>query len=506
MVSLNYIDVLIILIFFTAVIVIGFLPRKSGKGETENFLLSGRKVGLLLFVFTNVATWYGGILGVGEFTYKYGLASWFTQGLPYYIFALLFALFLAEKVRGASLFTIPEKFEKIYGAKTSLLASILIFVLVSPASYMLMIGYLIALIFKIDIIWGLLITGISTAAYMMKGGFKSDIYTDVFEFFIMFGGFIVIVVAAYYSFGGVSFLEQKLPAEHLTLTGGASPFYLFVWFLIALWTFTDPGFHQRTNAAKDGRTAKWGIIISILFWALFDFLTTSTGLYAKASMPSLENPVLSFPLLAEKILSPGLKGLFYAGMFATVLSTLNSFVFLSATTVGYDIIYKFQKVKDEKKIISYTRLGIIITTILGIILAYFFKSIIDIWFTIGSICIPGLILLIIGAYYEKFRISGRWAVIEIIASSGAALIWFIIRPGFEGKTIYDLEPMIVGLVVAGAVHMQGKRQIKDKNLKTGHAPSQTFIIKRPVEGKPINISTAINDCINDERRVITITE
>ena len=455
MVSLNYIDILIILVFFIAVIVIGFIPKKIKNEEPEKFLLSGRKIGLFLFILTNVATWYGGILGVGEFSYKYGLVSWFTQGLPYYIFALIFAIFFAGKVRGASLFTIPEKFEKVYGKKTSLIASVSIFILVSPASYLLMVAYLVSLIFNINIIWGLIITGVTTAAYMMKGGFKSDVYTDVFEFFVMFGGFIVIVAAAYFTFGGFEFLGKNLPAGHLSLTGNSSPLYLLVWFLIALWTFTDPGFHQRANAAKDGKTAKWGIIISIVLWALFDFLTTSTGLFARAALPNLENPVLSFPMLGEKILGPGLKGLLYAGMFATILSTLNSFIFLSATTIGYDVIYKLRKVKDETKIIHYTRIGIVISTLIGIVLAYFFKSVIEIWFTIGSICIPGLILLVVGAYYKKFEIKGKWAAIEIIASSSAAFIWFIFRPNFIGTGFYELEPMIVGLVVAVAIHIAG---------------------------------------------------
>lgn len=468
MISLNYIDIIIIILFFVVVVIIGFLPKKMKNNEPENFLLSGRKVGLLLFILTNVATWYGGILGVGEFSYKYGVASWFTQGLPYYIFAVLFALFFSEKVRKTSLFTIPEKIEKVYGSKASLISSLLIFILVSPAPYLLMVGYLISMIFNINIVWGLLITGITTAAYMIKGGFKSDLYTDAFEFFIMFGGFIVIVIAAYFTFGGFGYLEKNLPVGHLSLTGNASPLYLLVWFLIALWTFTDPGFHQRTNAAKDGKTAKWGIIISIGFWALFDFLTTSTGLFARAAIPNLANPVLSFPMLAEKILGPGLKGLFYAAMFATILSTLNSFVFLSATTVGYDIIYKLKKVKDETKIIHYTRIGIVVSTLLGIILAYFFNSVIEIWFTVGSICIPGLILLVVGAYYKKFQIPGRWAVAEIILSSSAALLWFILRSNFSNTFLTDIEPMIVGLGVAIVIHFIGifNRQTSNERRQT----------------------------------------
>lgn len=456
MVSLSSIDALIIIVFFAVTLIIGFFPKKGESNSAGSFLLSGRKVGLLLFILTNVSTWYGGILGVGEFTYKYGLVSWFTQGLPFYIFALIFALFFAGKIRNASLFTIPDRFTQIYGKNTGFAASILLFVLVSPAPYLLMIGYLISVIFGINVIWGLIITGVTTAAYMIKGGFKSDLYTDAFEFFVMFAGFIVIVAAAYFSFGGFGFLSDNLPAGHLSLTGNSSPVYLVVWFLIALWTFADPGFHQRTNAAKDAATAKWGIIISIILWAFFDFLTTSTGLFARAAMPSLENPILSFPLLAEKILAPGLKGLFYAAMFATILSTLNSFVFLSATTVGYDLIYKLKGEKEETKIVFYTRIGIIITTIFGIILAYFFDSVIEIWFTIGSICIPGLIFLVIGAYYEKFRIGGIWPVIEILGATLSSLLWYILRPGFTDTPYFEIEPMIAGLIAASAIHLAGR--------------------------------------------------
>ena len=134
-----------------------------------------------------------------------------------------------------------------------------------------------------------------------------------------------------FSWGSIDFLQSELPAQHLTITGEASPTFIVVWFLIALWTFADPGFHQRCYSARTPKIAKFGIIISIFFWALFDFLTTTTGLYSRALIPEIDNPVLSFPILAEKILGTGFKGIFYAALIATILSTLNSFLFLSAT-------------------------------------------------------------------------------------------------------------------------------------------------------------------------------
>ncbi len=107
--NLSSTDILIIIIFFAGILLIGFYTSRKTTSDANDYLLAGRKIGLFLFILTNVSTWYGGILGVGEFTYRYGLVSWFTQGLPYYLFAFLFAIFFAKKIREASLFTIPDK-------------------------------------------------------------------------------------------------------------------------------------------------------------------------------------------------------------------------------------------------------------------------------------------------------------------------------------------------------------------------------------------------------------
>jgi|YelNatPaOPRAMG01_1025707.scaffolds.fasta_scaffold01445_17 SSS family solute:Na+ symporter len=457
MVSFSPLDFFIIIIFFVLVLGFGFYFGRKTKNEAEDYLLSGRKVGLFLFILTNVSTWYGGILGVGEFTYRYGLMSWFTQGVPYYIFAFLFAIFLAKKIRSASLFTIPDKLSQVYDKKVSLTSAIIVFVLVSPAPYLLMTANLIAILLGTNIIFSLILGVLLSLAYQFKGGFRSDIYADVIQFFVMFAGFMIVVFISVSDFGGVQFLKQNLPATYLQITGGASITYIIVWFLIALWTFADPGFHQRCYAAKDGKIAAYGILISIFFFALFDFLTTTTGLYAKAILPNLKNPVLSYPLFAEKILGKGIKGIFYAAMFATIMSTLNSFYFLSATTISRDFIYRLSKKNKEGKLKYYTILGLIISGVLSIILAYFVPSVIEIWYTIGSFCIPGIILPIISAYYIKFKIDNNILFFEMITAVMFSLVWFFIRQAYflNTKIIGEVEPMLVGLSAAIIIHLYG---------------------------------------------------
>jgi len=454
MISFSSLDIIVILLFFSVLLTIGFVTSRKTKNDSEDYLLSNRKMGLFLFVLVSVSTWYGGIIGVGEFTYRYGLVSWFTQGFPYYFFAFLFAIFFAKKIREASLFTIPDKLSEVYGKQVGLASAAVVFILVSPAPYLLMTANLISMVFGTSILTSLIISLILSGSYLIKGGFRSNIYADVFQFFVMFAGFIIILVISIFSFGGFEFLESNLPQTHLSITGGTSPAFIFVWFLIALWTFADPGFHQRSYAAKSGDIAKKGILISIVFFALFDFLTTSTGLYAKAVLPNLTQPIMAYPLFAEKILGSGFKGIFYAAMFATIISTLNSFLFLSATTIGRDFIFRLNKYSKEEKIKSYTILGIVLSGIISIIIAYLIPSVVEIWYTIGSLFIPGIILPVISAYYQRLRISSKLIIAEIVFALSISMMWFDFRKSLS-SILNEIEPMIIGLFVAVLIHTFG---------------------------------------------------
>lgn len=454
MISFSFEDIAVLIIFFALLLLIGFLSSKKSKDATD-YLLAGRNLNLFFFVLVTVSTWYGGILGVGEFTYRYGLLSWFTQGLPYYLFAFLFAVFFAKKIREASLFTIPDKLFEVYGKNVSLFSAVIVFILVSPAPYLLMTATLMKEIFHIDFLLALIISFILSGSYLIQGGFRSNVYVDAFQFFVMFVGFIIAAVICFYSLGGTEFLSANLPSSHLKFTGDASPAFIIVWFLIALWTFADPGFHQRAYAAKNGNIAKWGIIISIFFWAVFDFLTTSTGLFARALFPDLEHPVLAYPFLAEKILSPGFKGLFYAGMFATIISTLNSFLFLSATTIGRDFFYRLIPQLNDDKIKFFTSIGVLISGIISIMISFLIPSVVQIWYTIGSLFIPAIIPAVVSAYYPKFRIAKRMMLIEMIISLFTGTIWFFIRDNFLNSFLYEIEPMLIGLSAAIVIHIIG---------------------------------------------------
>lgn len=465
-INLNYLEALPILIYLIAILLLGFFTKKEEDSE-EDFILGGRQLTLPAFVATLVTTWYGGILGVGEFTYLYGLSNWIVFGLPYYIFALLFAFFLAAKIRESSFLSIPDQFYRNFGNAGGYMGAVYTFFMTLPAPYILMVGLLLHLISG----WGLwlciILGSVFSMVYVLSGGFRSVVRTDKLQFILMFGGFAVLLIALVSRFGGIAFLKQNLPGLHLTWHGGNSLQYILVWFFIASWTFIDPGFHQRCYAAKSSGVARSGILASVGFWFIFDFLTTSTGLYARALLESQHiAPPLSFPLLGHEFLPPLLSGLFLTGLLATIMSTVDSFSLLSAITIGYDLIGKFAR--KPKSSTFYLKIGLIISAVISILLAILVPSVINIWLLLGNIFIPPMLLPVLACYYPKLNPGKNWVILNLSLSFLVALTFLFLSiaqsSSLKELTFFrNIPPMYPGLLTSILIFSAGVIQKRFRN-------------------------------------------
>lgn len=171
-------------------------------------------------------------------------------------------------------------------------------------------------------------------AYAYLGGFRSLVRADLWHFAFMYLGFVIMVAVLVSKYGGIEFLQQAIPETHFTWHGGNTFWFIAVWYVIALATLVEPSFYQVCYAARDEALARRGILVSIACWFVFDMMTTACGLYARAILPSDIDPIASFPLLGQTVLPEGLAGLFAVAIFATVISTADSYLFISASTLG----------------------------------------------------------------------------------------------------------------------------------------------------------------------------
>ncbi|MCK4574671.1 MAG: hypothetical protein KAU36_09870, partial [candidate division Zixibacteria bacterium] len=139
---MSLLDYSLIVVYLLALLLLGFHRRLKSDSSAGELIVGGRMLTLPAFVASLVSTWYGGILGVGEYSFKYGLSNWLVFGLPYYLAAFGFAIFLAKKARESEVLTIPDRLARVYDKKTALAGSVVIYLMTVPAAYILMMGVL----------------------------------------------------------------------------------------------------------------------------------------------------------------------------------------------------------------------------------------------------------------------------------------------------------------------------------------------------------------------------
>jgi len=447
-------DILLIVLYLVGVVLIGLRSSWRSRGKHEEFIIAGRALTLPVFVATLVSTWYGGILGVGEFAYSFGVSTWIVFGVPYYLFAILYAIFLAPRIRRSGVVSLPDKLEEVYGRPAALTGSVLTFLLVNPAPYVLMLGLLGQMFFGGDLLMYLIGGVVISVGFLLLGGLRAGVSTNIFEFVLMYAGFAVLLYTAVSESGGLGYLADRLPGSYLEPLGDHSPQYIAVWFFIALWTIVDPSFHQRCAAAKDERTARNGILASVAFWFLFDMMTITTGMFARAYLPNLEHPAMAYPEFANLMLSEGVLGIFYIGLLATVMSTLTSTSLIAGLTAGRDIFARMKGRRDEHGIRRRVRVGLIIAMVLSVLLAWMLPSVVKLWYAVGTAMIPGLLLPVVSAYNYRLWIEGEQVVYTMIAGSVTSTSSLIAGYVFGGADVaypFGLEPILPGLAVSTAL-------------------------------------------------------
>jgi len=434
------------------------LFRSPATGAVD-YIVAGRRLTLPAFTASLVTTWYGGILGVGEYTWRHGVSNWLVFGVPYYLYAALFAVYLARRARRSEMLTVPDLLEHHYGRPAALAGAGVLFVMTAPAAYVLMLGVLLNFATGWPVWVGVVLGTVLSVSYVFRGGLRAVVATDMVQFVLMFAGFLVLVPVCVWRFGGWSFLQAGLPAGHLQWDGGLGWQAIAVWYVIALSTLVEPAFYQRCYAARSESTARRGIFAAIGFWIVFDFLTTTAGLYARVLLPDLADPVQAFPALAAQVL-PGIwQGVFTVGMLATIMSTVDSYAFICSVTLGRDLIGRWRSAPGhpiaEESTLPMIRWSLLATAALAVMLALVSGSVIQLWKSLGSVGTP-MLLLPMGLAHLGVKVCGHRVVWSMGLAGGVSVIWLVLG---RGGPWLGVEAIFPGLVVSVIVLLGAVRRI-----------------------------------------------
>ncbi len=427
----------LILLIIYALVCIGIGIWSARGKHDEDYLIAGRKIKFIGFVSSVVASYIGGaaLVAYSAYVYKFGISAiavFLGTALGFLIF-IPYALKLRKYSSEQKFLTLPDWFYFKYNKSTGVAAAAILTVVyfgmllnqfIAGSSILANISgwnYETALIISSSII----------VIYLFFGGFKSVIKTDVFQYIIMF---VLFILLAYVLIKDDSkFSAQIIDFSDMNL----SMTIAFIAFGVLI-IFQSAEYWQRVYAAKDERVVKRGFIGSAILVLITGFAITVVGLSAHYEVPGIL-PRNAFAAGLKVLIPAKLIGLSLVLLFAAIMSSADTIIFVLASSVAKDYIAHFSK-KDitEHRLKIQTKIFVVLFSFIGFILAYFFRDIIQV-----IIFITGIGFTIIPAAIASFhfKISNKAALASFL--SGIVYILILL---FTNNLIPELG--IASIVVA----------------------------------------------------------
>ncbi|MGN0291624.1 MAG: sodium/proline symporter PutP [Lachnospiraceae bacterium] len=412
------------------------------------------------------------------------MSGWLLMGLPGTVYALgtgqawiAIGLFLGTvcnwffisgrlrryTIRANNSLTLPEYFEnRFHDEKRILLglssAVIVIFFLVYTASALAAGGKLFHAVIGVDYRVALTIGAVVILLYTFMGGFMAVCLTDFIQGTLMLIALLVVPIIAYASVCAKGDLTSLLEASQVA---GGTDAYLSLWYnggekyrvidIISqlawgLGYCGMPHILTRFMAVKSQKELNKSKSIAIIWVALSLALACIIGIVGRAYLyPTILGEGGSstedvFIVMITKIFTseyslPFIGGIFLCGILAAIMSTADSQLLVTASSVAEDI-YKgiIKKDADEKKVLLVSRITVIVVALLAYIIAWNPNSSImglvsNAWAGLGSAFGP---IVVMSLFWKRTNFEG--AVAGILSGGLTVIIWDYI-PLVNGQTL-----------------------------------------------------------------------
>ena len=390
------IDFSIVLLYFIIILFVAIRGRVSKNGTAEEYFLSSRNLSWYSVALSTIATNIQGyqFLGMMGSAYLFGLAQAnleinAVQGILIGAFVFV-PLFLKERIT-----TITQFISKKLGERIALLYSIAnlgLFSTITLGAALFWGAYAADIVFaeqlsilhqnriiRISIL--IVFLGIFSAIYTYLGGLNAVVKTDLIQFSILLLGGIIVCFTAIDQLGGWEQLYIKTPDRmhlHLPKNHPTLPWtHIFgLFFLNINYWCANQTVMQRAIAAKTVSHAQTGLMIGGLIKYLMAIIIIIPGIALYGVLgDTLSEPDLAFPYIVKTYLPNGLKGIILCGLFASIMSTIDS-TFNSIATLWSTDIYSaiINKNASDKQKIAAGRKAIIFSLgtalLMGVILLY----------------------------------------------------------------------------------------------------------------------------------------
>ncbi len=469
-------------VYLIGMILIGAAYMKKNN-SSEDYFLGGRKIGGWVAALSAQASDMSGwlLMGLPGNVYALGTGQiWIAVGL--FIGTVCNWVFVSSRlrrytIRANNALTFPAYLENRFHdeKKRMLIISsivVVVFFLVYTASALAAGGKLFNSVFGVDYHIALAIGVTVILVYTFMGGFMAVCVTDFIQGTLMLIGLLTVPIIALF------IVKPSELSSILTDTGVNAANFLnplkngnsnkdFVSIISDLaWGlgyFGMPHILVRFMAVRDEKELKKSKVIAIVWVALSLGLACVIGVVGRAYLypvilgtkgaVSSENVFIEMikQIFTSDIAVPFIGGLFLCGILAAIMSTADSQLLVTASSVSEDI-YKgvINPKADSKRVLLISRITVIVVAAAAFIIAWNPNSSImdlvsDAWAGLGSAFGP---LILLSLFWKRTNLPGAMA--GMISGGLTVIIWDYL-PLVNGQTLYkytNLYSLVLGFTIS----------------------------------------------------------
>ena len=485
----NTIQILIaMVIYMTAVIVIGVVFSKKANQSSENYFLGGRSLGPWVTAMSAEASDMSGwlLMGLPGVAYWCGLAdaAWTAIGLAigtYFNWLIVSKRLRRYSIRANNSITLPEFFSNRFREKNKVIMTlaalfILVFFTVYASSCLVTCGKLFSTLFGASYQSMLILGAVFVLLYTILGGFLAESASDFMQAIVMIIALTVVVVLSTIKAGGLDavianaqsipgFLEffgiaqpavdeagTQLVEAGKPLFGAAGEYSLLSVFSMLAWGLGYFGMPQvllRFMAIRKESELKMSRRIAMIWVVISLAVAVFIGIAGRALYPdalltkaTAEN---IFITLSTSLLPPLLAGFIMAGILAATISSSDSYLLIAASAFSKNIYQGiFKKNASDKQVMTVSRLTLLVIAIIAIVIALDENSVI---FSIVSFAWAGFgatfgPLIIFSLFWKRTNRAG--AIAGMVGGAAMVFIWKLGISKLGGAFgIYELLPAFI---------------------------------------------------------------
>ncbi len=461
--NLSTILAITVVAYAALMLAIGWWAR--GRVETsEDFLVAGRRLPLILAAPTLLATWFGAgtLLTATDEVRAGGLRMAALEPFGAGLCLILAGLLLAPKLWRMQLLTLGDFYKRRFGERAERWSA----VLMVPSYFGWIAAQYVALAGMLEISFGLPIAiGLALVAavgigYTLLGGMWSVTATDALQIFLVIFGLFALAAAVLAELGGLgdglARIWAALPLEKRVIVPREDAAALLGWLGVlaigALGNLPGQELAQRMFAARDERTAVWACHLSGLGYLTVGLVPLLIGLAADLLVSGApEQSTLT--TLAQLFLSPGMAVLFTLVLMSAVLSTIDSAILSPASVLAQNLAWPLLRERLQPRGWTELRLNRACVLVVGLgalVTAYVGEdaySLLEEAYALGMVSL--LVPLLLGLHSER---GGEPAALVAMAlGTGTWLVHLLSGAEQFGGALWPAGwvPLPVGLCCAG---------------------------------------------------------